>query len=437
MDLILRRARLRRTEGLRDVGIRDGRILAIAPSIVERGQDELDVDGRLVLPGFVNAHLHLDKVLFGEATGEDQAGTVEAGFRRTWDFKRGYTVEDVRDRALRVLRIALANGTMAVRMLADVDTFTGLTAVRGLLAAREAFAPYMTLQLVAFPQEGICRHPGAEELLRQALDLGADLVGGLPWVEATVDDQRHHVELVLRLAKERGLDVHMLVDDTLDPSSRTLEDLAAQTIRAGYQGRVTASHCCALSMYDAYHAARVIDLVREAGITIVSNAHISLVDQGQRLPEPRPRGITRVRELLDAGVNVASAQDDVDDPYYPFGKPDQLEVAWMMAHVAQLTARSELETVIDLVTEHPARTLRLDGYGVHPGAWADLVVLEARSVHEALRYQSERTHVLRRGRLVARTRRETTLLLEQGAGHALDPSGRFAHRGPQEALAYV
>src|SRR5207248_5836419 len=183
-------------------------------------------------------------------------------------------------------------------------------------------------------------------------------------------------------AKEHDADIHMLVDDTLDPSSRTLEYLALKTQREGYQGRVAASHCCALSMYDAYHAARVIDLVKSANVSIVSNAHISLVDQGQRIPEPRPRGITRVRELLQASVNVASAQDDVDDPYYPFGKPDQLEVAWMMAHVAKLTAAADLEVVLDLVTHNAARAMRLPDYGVVPGAWADLVVVEAQSVHE-------------------------------------------------------
>ena len=409
MDLVLRRARLRRTDGLHDVGIHHGRIVAVEPVLAEDAGESLDVAGRLLLPGFVNIHLHLDKVLFGERTGQDQAGTVEEGFRRTWAFKQGYTVEDVRDRALEVLRIALAHGTTALRMLADVDTHAGLTAARGLLAAREAFAPYMTLQLVAFPQEGIFCHPGAERLMREAMELGADVVGGLPWVESTEEDQRRHIDVCFELAKERDADIHMLVDDTLDPSSRTLEYLAVKTMREGYRGRVAASHCCALGVYDAYHAARVIDLVRAAGVTIVSNAHISLVDQGQRLPEPRPRGITRVRELLAAGANVATGQDDVDDPYYPFGKPDQLEVAWMMAHVAQLTDRAGMEMVIDLVTDNPARAMRLDGYGLEPGAWADLVVLDARSVHEALRFQPDRAYVLRRGRVVAQTRRETTL----------------------------
>jgi cytosine deaminase len=320
----------------------------------------------------------------------------------------------------------LANGTLALRKFADVDTYAGLTATRGLLAAREAMGSLMTLQLVAFPQEGIFSHPGTDALLRQALELGADVVGGLPWVEATPADQQRHIDLVFELAKAHDADVHMLVDDTLDPSSRTLEYLAVKTQREGYQGRVAASHCCALAMYDAYHAARVIDLVKAADITIVSNAHISLVDQGQRLPEPRPRGTTRVRELLAAGVNVASAQDDVDDPYYPFGKPDQLEVAWMMAHVAQLTGRADLDSVVDLVTERPARAMRLPDYDVVPGAWADLVVLDAASVHEALRLQAERTYVLRRGRVVARSQRETSLFLDRGAGGArLERSGRL------------
>ena len=223
MDLVLRRARLRRTDGLRDVGIRDGRIATVEPSLGEDAAESLDLAGRLVLPGFVNIHLHLDKVLFGERTGQDQAGTVEEGFRRTWAFKQAYTVEDVRDRALRVLRVALAHGTAALRMLADVDTHAGLTAARGLLAARQAFAPSITLQLVAFPQEGIFCHPGTERLMREAMELGADVVGGLPWVELTEEDRRRHVDFCCELAKERDADIHMLVDETLDPSSRTLQ----------------------------------------------------------------------------------------------------------------------------------------------------------------------------------------------------------------------
>jgi cytosine/creatinine deaminase len=426
VDLVLRRARLRGVDSARDISISNGRIVTVEPSIASSGIEQIDVDGRLVLPGFVNPHLHLDKVLFGEQTAEDQAGTVEDGFRRTWAFKRAYTLEDVRDRALRVLRMALASGTLAMRMFADVDTYAELRAVRGLIAARQAFEPFMTLQLVAFPQEGIFSHPGIEALMRQALDLGADVVGGLPWVEVTEEDQRRHVDLVFDLARAHDADIHMLVDDTLDPSSRTLEYLAHKTVREGYQGRVAASHCCALGMYEPYHAARVIQMVKAADLTIVSNAHISLVDQGQRLPEPRPRGITRVRELLQAGVNVASAQDDVDDPYYPFGKPDQLEVAWMMAHVAQLTSRADLEIAVDLVTENAARAMRLTDYGITPGAWADLVVFEAANVHQALRLQAERTCVLRRGRVVARSQRETTLFLDKMSGERLDPSGYLA-----------
>src|SRR5207248_1819598 len=199
-DLILRRARLRRTAQVRDIGITNGRIVAIEPTLDTSAAERIDLDGRLVLPGLVNVHLHLDKVLFGERTGQDQAGSVEEGFRRTWAFKREYTVEDVRDRALRVLRAALTNGTLALRMFADVDTYAELRALRGLIAAREKFGAFITLQLVAFPQEGIFSHPGTESLMQQAMDLGADVVGGLPWVEATQDEQYQHIDFVFQLA---------------------------------------------------------------------------------------------------------------------------------------------------------------------------------------------------------------------------------------------
>jgi cytosine deaminase len=308
-----------------------------------------------------------------------------------------------------VVEASIAHGTTAIRAFADVDTIGGLVPVTALLELKRRFAGLITLEVVAFPQEAIIRDPGTAELMEQAMEQGADVVGGLPWYERLDRDVHEHVDFCLELAARTGKDVHMLADDTDDPTSRSLEYLAVRTIETGYQGRVTASHCGALAAYDDNHAARVIQLVREAGITISSNTQISLVLDGRRDHGLIRRGITRVAELLEAGVNVISAQDDVNDPYYPFGKPDQLEVAQYTAHVAQLTYPSQLETVMDMVTVNPARAMRLQAYGTQPGDRADLVVVGAPSVHEALRLIPPRRFVFYGGRLLAESRLESVL----------------------------
>jgi cytosine deaminase len=237
--------------------------------------------------------------------------------------------------------------------------------------------------------------------LVEAMTLGADVVGGMPWFELSDEDGRRHIDVCFEIAKRFDRPIHMLCDDTDDPTSRTLEYLALKTLREGYGGRVASSHNGALSSYDHYHAARVIELCREAEVAVVSNPQISLVIDGRLDKPPVRRGITRVRELVEAGVLVASAQDDIDDPYYPFGKPDQLEVASFMAHTAQLTKPNELELVYDMVTKNAARVMQLDGFGVEEGGRADLVVVDAQDAHEAIRLQPARLAVFRGGRKVA------------------------------------
>ena len=294
------------------------------------------------------------------------------------------------------------NGTTLFRLFSDVGIIGRLKAAQGLLLAREKYQKFCDIQVVAFPQEGIPRHPGAADLLDEAIRGGCDVVGGLPWYEYTDEEARQHIDICFELAKRHNLDIHMLVDDTDDPNSRRLEYLAIKTMREEFQGRVTASHCGAMAAYNDVYAAKVIDMVADAGITISANTHINLVCSARIDRELKRRGIARVKELLAHGVNVISAQDDVNDPYYPFGKPDQLEVAMMIAHIAQLTLPHELEQVFDMVTVNAARAARLSEYGIAPGRQADLVVVDAPSVHESLRFQPPRLHVLKRGREVAR-----------------------------------
>lgn len=399
----MRQARRRGETTLYDIAIDSGTIAAVEPTVSGEATREIDAGGRLVTPPLVNPHVHLDKALLGEAMRPNRSQTLQEAIEITWDFKRAYTEKDVVKRAGTVLEMAVREGTLIVRAFADVDTVGGLMPVRGLLATRAAYRHLVTMEVVAFPQEGIVRHPGTEALLREAMALGADVVGGLPWYEMTDEEARQHIDIVFAIARERDADIHMLVDDTDDANSRSLEYLAVKTQREGYGGRVSASHCGALAAYNPTYAAKVIGLVKEAGISIVSNPHISLVLAGRRDAEPVRRGITRVRELVRAGVNVASGQDDVNDPYYPFGRGSQLEVALFMAHTAHLTYPDELETVFDMVTVNAARAMRRPRYGLGPGDAGDLVVWDAGTVKEALTRQRPPAYVVRAGRVVART----------------------------------
>src|SRR5262249_29891451 len=403
MNLLVRNARLRGRDQLVDIGIEQGRIAGGAPNLAASAAQTIDAAGDLAVPGFVNLHLHADKALLGEVMRPNVSGTLPEAIEITNDFKRKYDPQEVAQRAGRVIETGIKNGTTFFRLFADVGTIGGLRAAQGLLLVREKYARLCGIQVVAFPQEGIVRDPGAAELLDEALKQGCDVVGGLPWYEYSDADARAHIDICFDLAKRHDLDVHMLVDDTDDPNSRSLEYLALRTMREGFHGRVTASHCGAMAAYNDVYAAKIIGMVAEAGITISSNTQISLVCSARLDREPRRRGIARVKELLAAGVNVVCAQDDVNDPYYPFGKPDQLEVALFMAHTAQLTLPNELETVFDMITTNAARAAGLRDYGLAPGCQADLVVLDAPSVHEALRLQPPRLHVFKCGREVARS----------------------------------
>ena len=410
MDLIIRNARLRGQKETVDISIEKDRISSVQPKAASTGRAEIDAAGSLVLPGLFNLHHHADKSLLGEVMRPNLSGTLPEAIEITNDFKRNYDPKEVAVRAGRVLDAGVKNGTTFFRLFADVGTIGGLRAAEGLLLAKEKFADYCDVQVVAFPQEGIARDPGASELLDEAMKIGCDIVGGLPWYEYTDADARDHIDVCFDLAKKYDRDIHMLVDDTDDENSRSLEYLAWKTMREDFQGRVAASHCGAMAGYNDVYAAKIVDMVATAGVTISCNAHINLVCSARIDREPKRRGIVRVKELLARGANVVTSQDDVNDPYYPFGKPDPLECVSMIAHVAQLTLPHELEQAMDMVTVNAAKAARVDDYGIAPGKRADLVVVGAPSVHEAIRLQPLRPHVIRRGREVARSVVTQTLL---------------------------
>jgi cytosine deaminase len=403
MGLVIRNARLRRQTRLVDIAIDGDRISVVAPNLPTDHNQVLDADGSLVLPGFFNLHFHADKCLLGEMMRPNVSGTLPEAIAITNEFKRNYDPAEVAVRAMRTMEVGVMNGTTFFRLFADVGTIGGLQAARGLLLAREKMRKYCTIQVVAFPQEGIVRDRGTAELMDEAIKEGCDIVGGLPWYEYTDEEARQHIDICFDLAKKHDLDIHMLVDDTDDANSRSLEYLALKTMREGFQGRVAASHCGAMASYNDVYAAKIVDMVATAGVTISVNAHINLVCSARIDHEPKRRGIARVKELLARGANVVTSQDDVNDPYYPFGKPDPLECAAMAAHVAQLTLPQELEQVADMITVNGAKAARVNNYGIAPGMQADLVIVGAPSVHEALRRQPPRPHVIKDGREIARS----------------------------------
>ncbi len=402
METIIRHARLRGRQGTWDMGITNGRIAEVTEHLTGEANTEVDAAGNLILPTYVNGHIHLDKCFLQEQMRPNKDYTFGECLELTWEHKAGYTTEDILQRAGRAIQEGILHGTTVFRAFADVDSIGKLRGLEGLLALRERWRGVVHIEVVAFPQEGIIRDPGTAELMEEAMRLGADVVGGLPWFEMLDEDARAHIDFCFALARRYAKDVHMLVDDTDNPLSRSLEYLAVKTLREGYQGRVSASHCGALAAYNEVHAHKVMDVLKQAHVSISSNAHISLVVQGRYDQEPVRRGITRLKQLWQHGINVFSSQDDVADPFYPFGRNDQQEVVAYLCHTAHMTAPSEIEAAFDFVTYNAARALRLPDYGLEPGCKADLNVLAASTTREALRLQQPPRWVIRGGNVLAR-----------------------------------
>jgi len=401
LDFIVRNAKIVGEDKLTDIGIKGDKIAEIG-KIKAKARKEIDANGMLVSPAFIDPHIHLDKCMIGDNIRPNVSGTLQEAIEIIWEKKRKYTVADVVKRAGEVIKLATLNGTTRMRTHADVDTIGGLTPIKGLLAVREKFKNIMDIQIVAFPQEGILRDPGTEELMRKAMELGANLVGGMPHHERPYSEARPHIDICFEIAKEFDADIDMHVDETDDPNSRSLEYLAEKTVKENYQGRVTAGHTCALAAYPDDYAKEVIQKVKLANINMITNPVTNLVIQGRGDKQPIRRGITRVKELLAAGVNVTFGQDCVNDAFYPFGKVDMLEVANISAHAAQLTMPDEIETVFKMMTTNAARTLGvLDDYGIAVGKRADLVVIDTSSPKDAIRRQPDRRWVIKGGKIIA------------------------------------
>jgi len=396
MDLLIRGARVRRDfPGPVDIAITDGKIEAIAARIDRPAKTEIDAGGGLVTESFVNPHLHLDKVytlsmLDEQALRDYQAPdmgkamtAIELAARVKDRYDEGWILENVR----KAVGLAARYGTTHIRAFADVDRKARLEGVKALLRARDEWRGRVEIQVVAFPQDGIVGEPGAAELVRQALELGADVVGGIPWIEYTQADAQAHVDAMFDLAVEFDRDVSMLVDDAGDAGLRTLEMMAVRAIRSGRVGRVLAHHARAMSLYPTPYLQKVAALLKQAGMGIVTDPHTGPLH-------------ARVRELLEEGVLVCLGQDDISDAYYPYGRNNALEVAFLASHLLWMTTREDMERLYDMITLDAARAIGLRDHRLGVGAPADLVVLDAPDVLEALREHAPPRYVIRQGRLL-------------------------------------
>lgn len=391
-----------------------GRIAEIGPGLQPPPDAELlDAQGWLLSPPFVDAHFHLDSTLSFGQPRINASGTLLEGISLWGELKPLLTEEAIAERALAYCDWAVARGLLAIRSHVDVCD-ERLLAVRALLQVKRQVAPYLDLQLVAFPQDGLLRAPAAQQNLQRALDLGVDVVGGIPHFERTAEQGAESIRWLCELAAERGLPVDMHCDESDDPLSRHVETLAFHARRLGLQGRVTASHCTSMHSMDNYYVSKLLPLLAEAGLHVVANPLINITLQGRHDHYPKRRGMTRVPELLAAGVNVAFGHDCVLDPWYPLGSACMLEVAAMGLHVAQMTAQAAQRQCFDAVTTSAAQVLGLQGYGLSPGCRADFVLLHSRSPQEAIRLRAQRLAVVRGGVIVARAAPSTSELMLPG-----------------------
>lgn len=421
LDLLIHNANLPDGRAGIDIAIKDGRIVELAPAIRGAALGVIDASGRLVSPPFVDPHFHMDATLSLGLPRLNRSGTLLEGIALWGELKPLLTQEAVIERALRYCDLAVAQGLLAIRSHVDVCD-DRLLAVEALLEVKRRVAPYIDLQLVAFPQDGLYRSANGERNLVRALDMGVDVVGGIPHFERTMADGAASVRRLCEIAATRGLMVDLHCDESDDPLSRHIETLAAETIRTGLEGRVVGSHLTSMHSMDNYYVSKLMPLMREAGLHAVANPLINITLQGRHDSYPKRRGMTRVPELLATGVNVAFGHDCVMDPWYSMGSADMLEVAHMAVHVGQMTSLAAMRTAFDCVTANAARAIGLDGYGLAVGNRADLVILQARDPIEAIRLKPARLTVIRAGRVIAETAPRLTQLDLPGRPDTVDAS---------------
>jgi cytosine deaminase len=409
LDLLITNAALPDGRTGMAVAVQDGRIVEVTAGLQAPARETVDAGGFLLSPPFCDPHFHMDATLSYGLPRVNRSGTLLEGIALWGELKPTLTADAIIERALAYCDWAVARGLLAIRSHVDTSD-PSLLPVQAMLEVKRRVASYLDLQLVAFPQDGVLRRQGGIDSLKRALDLGVDIVGGIPHFERTMAEGAASVKLLCEIAAERGKPVDMHCDESDDPLSRHIETLASETQRLGLQGRVTGSHCTSMHSMDNYYVSKLIPLIAESGVSVIANPLVNITLQGRHDSYPKRRGMTRVPELLAAGVTVAFGHDDVMDPWYGMGSADMLEVAHMGLHVALMTSQAGIRACFDAVTTNAAKVMRLEGYGIEPGCHASFVLLQARDPVEAIRLRANRLKVWRRGELLAQTPEVTAQL---------------------------
>lgn len=409
LDLLITNATLPDGRTGQTISVADDRIVAVSPTAPGEAHSTIDAEGRLVSPPLVDAHFHLDATLsLGTGGKYNESGTLAEGIALWAEIRPQLTADNFKRRALDYCRLAVTQGLLAIRTHVDV-TPENLLAVEVLKEVQAEVAPVIDLQLVAFPQMGYFSTPAMANHVERALDLGCEVVGGIPHLEPTYELGQESVRRLCQLAADRGLMVDLHCDENDDPNSRLIETLTYETTRLGLSGRVTGSHLTSMHSMDNFYAARLIRMMAAANVHVAANPLANMFLQGRFDTYPKRRGLTRIPELLEAGCLVAMGHDSVLDPWYPLGRADMLDVAFMAVHASHMSSRTGIPQTFHCVTEMPAAIMGLEGYGLTEGSFADMVIHEATDTIEAVRLRLPRRTVIRRGKVIAENRVSTTL----------------------------
>lgn len=420
MQLIIKNAKLRDRDELVSIGIEGGKIVAIDYSIEADAAECIDAGGNLVLPPFIDPHLHLDAVLSVGDPRYNDSGTLLEGIQ-IWGERKPYlTKEIIKRNAIEAIKWEVANGTLKIRTHADTTDPTLLT-VESLLEVKEEMKDLVDLQIVAFPQDGIFTSPNGLILMERSLQMGVDVVGGIPHNEFTREDGVKDVETVFNLAERFNALIDIHVDETGDDQSRFVEVMAKETINRGWQGRVTASHTTAMHNYNNDYAFKLLGILKRAEMNMITNPFDNSVLQNRTDGYPRRRGHTRVDELLARGVNVSIGHDSIMDPWYPMGKGSMLQAANLLMHTAHMSGYSQIPQLLDMITTNSAKTMHIeDEYGIEVGKPADIVILDASTEFDAIRLMSECLYVIRKGNIVSKAEPTKRHFSFQGENRNID-----------------
>lgn len=399
MDIILRKVRIKDGEGLKDVAIEKGKIVAIEADIQGTAEREINAEGRVLIPGLIESHIHLDKALIADRL-PNKSGTLWEAIEVTGKLKPTFTREDIEERARKTLMMLIKKGTTHIRTHSEFDPTQGFTGFETVMKLKNEFKHLIDIQVVAFPQEGIFKCPGTEEMMYQAMEMGADIVGGIPYNDMPAKD---HIDLVFEIAKKynRPIDFHQDFKD--DADGITIEYVCEKTIKEGFEGKVSVGHLTSLGALPKERLQPIIELMSKAGVSVMSLPATDLHLGGRKDEYNVRRAVTPVRALRDGGVNMCLASNNIRNAFTPYGNGDLMQIAMLAIPVSHLGGADDLPTVLPMITSNPAKALGLKDYGLEVGKNADLVLLDTKAVSEAIIDIPDRLFVIKNGKIIVET----------------------------------